>query len=120
MRLLISGPRVFHSDERFKAGMLSIPQKPKPKTILCAGAYGVEAMARKYANANKLKYKCITPKWKKHGVMAYHYNHKRLIKAADAALIYTDNLCPFTHALVLECQRRGLPFRTFDVYGFTR
>lgn len=86
MKLLIAGSR---SIKNFDLS----PYVPKDtEIIICVGADGVDSLAKKYADKNKISKLVLRPRYDKYGKAAPLKRNETMVDLADSVLIIWDGM----------------------------
>lgn len=86
MKLLIAGSR---SIKNFDLS----PYVPKyTEIIICGGADGVDSLAEKYADKNKISKLVLRPRYDKYGKAAPLKRNETMVDLADSVLIIWDGM----------------------------
>ena len=83
--------------------------------IICGGAYGVDALAEKYADKNKLSKTVLQPEYKKYGRKAPLLRNVEMVEMCDEALVIWDGKSTGTLHSITELIRTAKSFRVVVV-----
>ena len=93
MKLAVIGTKKFTD---FSLLSTTLRKIPNIEMIISGGAPGTDALAKKYAIQNKIKFLEFPPDYKKFGDKAKHIRDKLIVEECDELIAFWDGECEGT------------------------
>lgn len=83
--------------------------------IVSGGANGVDTLARKYANENKIHLREILPDYKTHGKRAPLVRNLEIVSLCDYVLVFWNGVSNGSKNTIKHCLDNDIPVKVFVV-----
>jgi hypothetical protein len=114
LKVIVAGGRDFQNYNLLSEKLDKLFSKRADVVIISGMAKGVDSLAVKYAEDNKLRVSEFPAQWAKHGNASGFRRNIEMARAADACVCFWNGKSPGTKHMIDTAQRFGLKLRIIN------
>ena len=111
LKVIVAGGRDFNNYNLLSQKLDNLFSKTANVVIISGMAKGVDSLAVKYAEENKIRVSEFPAKWKKHGNASGFRRNVEMARFADACVCFWNGKSPGTKHMIDTAKRMNLKLR---------